>query len=175
MCGKRRRISGEQKAKIALEALQSDQTLQKIASRNQVHPNQVGAQKQRAIKGLWEVFSNGGEWRGWDHGSWSSRSAIRLSPSVAVGMRMTAHLPRRFGLGLSTIWHLPRVIRFGANVPMASIEWMLAPASVAAVDVRGGAAGLSHMPERARIGAGHKREEMRTNPKCGLNEGASRS
>ena len=38
---KRRRFSGELKAKIALEALRGDRTLQEIASKHQVHPNQV--------------------------------------------------------------------------------------------------------------------------------------
>ena len=67
MSGKRRGFSGEQKAKIALEALRSDRTLQEIASRHQVHPNQVGAWKRQAIEGLSEVFSNGGERRARDH------------------------------------------------------------------------------------------------------------
>ena len=44
MSSKRRRFSGEQKAKIALEALRGDRTLQEIASRHQVHPNQVGVE-----------------------------------------------------------------------------------------------------------------------------------
>ena len=56
MSGKRRRFSGEQKAKIALEALRGERTLQEIASRHQVHPNQVGAWKRQAIEGLAEVF-----------------------------------------------------------------------------------------------------------------------
>ena len=42
---KRRRFSGELKAKIALEALRGDRTLQEIASKHQVHPNQVSAWK----------------------------------------------------------------------------------------------------------------------------------
>ena len=42
MSGKRCRFSGELKAKIALEALRGERTLQEIASRHQVHPNQVG-------------------------------------------------------------------------------------------------------------------------------------
>ena len=58
---KRRRFSGELKAKIALEALRGDRTLQEIASKHQVHPNQVSAWKRQAIAGLGEVFSNGGE------------------------------------------------------------------------------------------------------------------
>ncbi len=39
----RRRFSGELKARIALEALRGDRTLQEIASRHQVHPNQFEA------------------------------------------------------------------------------------------------------------------------------------
>ena len=60
---KRRRFSGELKAKIALEALRGDRTLQEIASKHQVHPNQVSTWKRQAIDGLGEVFSNGGERR----------------------------------------------------------------------------------------------------------------
>jgi len=67
MSGKRRRFSGEQKAKIALEALRSDRTLQEIAARHQVHPNQVGAWKRQAVEGLAEVFSKGAERRNRDH------------------------------------------------------------------------------------------------------------
>ena len=61
MISKRRKFSGELKAKIALEALRGDRTLQEIASKHQVHPNQVGAWKRQAIEGLAEVFSNGVE------------------------------------------------------------------------------------------------------------------
>ena len=69
---KRRRFSGELKAKIALEALRGDRTLQEIASKHQVHPvhpNQVSAWKRQAMAGLGEVFSNGGERRRRDHES----------------------------------------------------------------------------------------------------------
>ena len=38
---RRRRFSGDLKAKVALEALRGDRTLQEIASKHQVHPNQV--------------------------------------------------------------------------------------------------------------------------------------
>ena len=46
MSNKRRRFLGEQKAKVVLEALRGDRTLQEIASQHQVHPNQVGAWKR---------------------------------------------------------------------------------------------------------------------------------
>ena len=67
MSSKRRRFSGELKAKVALKALRGDRTLQEIASHHQVHPNQVGAWKRQAIEGLVEVFSKGAEGRVRDH------------------------------------------------------------------------------------------------------------
>ena len=69
MSSKRRRFSGEQKAKIALEALRGERTLQEIAARHQVHPNQVSTWKRQAMEGLSEVFSGGGERRTRDHES----------------------------------------------------------------------------------------------------------
>ena len=39
----RRRFTGEFKAKVALEALRGDKTIQEIAARHKVHPNQVSA------------------------------------------------------------------------------------------------------------------------------------
>ena len=73
MSGKRRRFSGEQKAKIALEALRGDRTLQEIAARHRVHPNQVSTWKRQAMEGLSEVFSGGG---GAERGITRARSAI---------------------------------------------------------------------------------------------------
>ena len=66
MSSKRRWFSGGQKAKIALEALRGDRTLQEIASRHQVHPNQVSAWKGQAIAGMAELFSKGAEHRARD-------------------------------------------------------------------------------------------------------------
>ena len=66
---KRRRFSGELKAKVALEALRGDRTLQEIASKHQVHPNQVSTWKRQAMEGLGAMFSNGVERRRRDHGS----------------------------------------------------------------------------------------------------------
>ena len=42
MSSKRRRFSGEVKAKVALEAVRGDRTLQEIASQHQVHPDPGG-------------------------------------------------------------------------------------------------------------------------------------
>ena len=63
----RRRFSGDFKAKVALEALRGDKTIQEIATRHKVHPNQVSTWKQRAVEGMKEVFSNGAERARGDH------------------------------------------------------------------------------------------------------------
>ena len=53
----RRRFSGDFKAKVALEAFRGDMTVQEIAVRHKVHPNQVSTWKRQAIEGMGEVFS----------------------------------------------------------------------------------------------------------------------
>ena len=58
---RRRSFTPEFKAKVALEALRGDQTVQEIASRRKVHPNQVSTWKRQAMDGLGEVFSSGGD------------------------------------------------------------------------------------------------------------------
>ena len=63
----RRRFSGDFKAKVALEALRGDKTIQEIAVRHKVHPNQVSAWKQRAVEGMKEVFRKGVERAPGDH------------------------------------------------------------------------------------------------------------
>ena len=55
----RRRFTADFKAKVALEALRGDRTIQEIAAKHKVHPNQVSAWKRQAIDGLGDVFSNG--------------------------------------------------------------------------------------------------------------------
>ena len=42
----RRRFTADFKAKVALEALRGDKTIQEIAARNKVHPNQVSTWKR---------------------------------------------------------------------------------------------------------------------------------
>ena len=69
MSSKRRTFSGEPKARVALEALRSDLTIQDIASQHQAHPNHVGPWKRQALEDLVEVFSKGFERRVWDHQS----------------------------------------------------------------------------------------------------------
>jgi transposase-like protein len=63
----RRRFSADFKAKVALEALRGDKTIQEIALRHKVHPNQVSTWKRQAMDGLGAVFSNGADKAGADH------------------------------------------------------------------------------------------------------------
>jgi transposase len=65
--GTRRRFTGEVKARVALEALRGDKTVQEIASKHKVHPNQVSTWKRQAIDGLGGVFSNSTERGRRDH------------------------------------------------------------------------------------------------------------
>ncbi len=64
---KRRRFTADFKAKVALEALRGDKTIQEIAARHKVHSNQVRGWKRQAVVGLGEVFSNGADRARGDH------------------------------------------------------------------------------------------------------------
>ena len=44
---------------MALEALHGDKTVQEIAVKHQLHPNQVSPWKRQAIDGMADVFSGG--------------------------------------------------------------------------------------------------------------------
>ena len=56
---KRRNFSDQFKAKVALEALRGDRTIQEIAAKHRVHPNQVSTWKKQAVDGLSGAFSGG--------------------------------------------------------------------------------------------------------------------
>ena len=64
---KQRRFTAAFKARVALEAPRGDGTVQEIATKHQVHPNQVRAWKRQAVDGLGAVFSNGTENTRRDH------------------------------------------------------------------------------------------------------------
>ena len=64
MAKKRRQFTAEFKKRVALEALREHDTVQAIAGRYEVHPNQVGAWKRQAVEGLDEVFSGPASKRG---------------------------------------------------------------------------------------------------------------
>jgi transposase-like protein len=50
--------SPEAKAKIVLEVLRGEETLNEIASRNNIHPTLLTRWKTQAIKGLPQAFEN---------------------------------------------------------------------------------------------------------------------
>ena len=65
----RRRFTADFKARVALEALRGDKTIQEIASRHKVHVNQVSKWKRQALDGLSDVFANGSDATATDHES----------------------------------------------------------------------------------------------------------
>ncbi|MCP4606744.1 MAG: IS3 family transposase [Proteobacteria bacterium] len=58
---KRKRYSGEFKAKVALEALKGEETMAQLSARFGVHPNMIAKWKRDAANGLAEVFSSKSE------------------------------------------------------------------------------------------------------------------
>jgi transposase len=54
---RRRRFSAEFKAKVALEAIRGDQTINELASRYELHPNMITNWKRQAIDNMANTFS----------------------------------------------------------------------------------------------------------------------
>jgi len=52
----RKKHSPQFKAKVALAAIQNDETISQIASRFGVHPNMVSAWKRQMIEGVADIF-----------------------------------------------------------------------------------------------------------------------
>ncbi len=63
MSKKRRAFSAEFKAKVALEAIREQETINQIASRYDVLPAQVSQWKAHMLKSLPETFKGGGKER----------------------------------------------------------------------------------------------------------------
>ncbi len=63
----RRRFTADFKARVALDALRGDRTIQEISAKHKVHPNQVSTWKRQAMDGLGAVFSNGADKARVDH------------------------------------------------------------------------------------------------------------
>ena len=56
---KRRSYSAEFKAQVAVEALKEQQTLQQLAHKYEVHPNQISSWKQEFLQHSASVFTKG--------------------------------------------------------------------------------------------------------------------
>ena len=55
----RKQYSGDLKAKIALEAVKGQRTIQEIASHYSIHPNQVTQWRKQLLESAAELFSRG--------------------------------------------------------------------------------------------------------------------
>lgn len=58
---RRKRYSAEFKAKIALEAIRGEQTINELASRYELHPNMITTWKRQAIENMAAAFSGAKE------------------------------------------------------------------------------------------------------------------
>ena len=56
---RRKRHSAAFKAKVALEAIRGERTVNELAGLYQVHPSQIAAWKKRALEGMSELFADG--------------------------------------------------------------------------------------------------------------------
>lgn len=54
----RKRYSADFKAKVALEAVKGEKSLSELASKYEVHPNQIRNWKKALIAGLPDIFSD---------------------------------------------------------------------------------------------------------------------
>ena len=71
----RRRFTTDFQAKVALEFLGGDRTIQEIAARHKVYPNKLSGWKRQPMDGLGEVFSNGADRAGRGHEAEVPRSS----------------------------------------------------------------------------------------------------
>ena len=54
----RGRFSAEFKAKVALEAIRGERTISELATKHQLHPNQISQWKRQAVEKLAKVFDD---------------------------------------------------------------------------------------------------------------------
>lgn len=54
----RRRFSAEFKAKVALEAIRGELTISELATKHQLHPNQITQWKRQAVENLAKAFDD---------------------------------------------------------------------------------------------------------------------
>ena len=53
----RKSYTAQFKAKVALEAVKGERSLSELASKYEVHPNQIGQWRKALLSGVFEVFS----------------------------------------------------------------------------------------------------------------------
>jgi transposase len=58
MTSHRRRYSADFKAKIALEAIKADRTINEIAALHEIHPNQIALWKKQLLEELPQIFAD---------------------------------------------------------------------------------------------------------------------
>lgn len=54
----RRRFTAEFKAKVALEAIRGERTISELATKHQLHPNQITQWKRQAVENLAKAFED---------------------------------------------------------------------------------------------------------------------
>ena len=59
MSKRRRRHGADFKARVVLEALRGERSINELAGLYEVHPTQIAAWKRKAVEGLADLFSNG--------------------------------------------------------------------------------------------------------------------
>ena len=57
--GQHKRYSAQLKAKVALEAIRGEKTVNELAGLYQVHPSQIVTWKKRLLEGMPELFADG--------------------------------------------------------------------------------------------------------------------
>lgn len=66
MATTRKHYSPRFKARVAVEAIRGERTLNQLASQFQVHPIQIGQWRKTALEQMAELFANGRKRRGQD-------------------------------------------------------------------------------------------------------------
>ena len=80
------RFTADFKARVALEVLRGDKSIQEIASKHKVHSNQVSKWKRQALDGLSGVFANGSDTTATDHESEVHDLHAKIGQLVADGI-----------------------------------------------------------------------------------------
>ena len=57
--GKRKRYNAQFKAQIAIQAVQSQKTINELATEYEIHPNQIAQWKKHLIEAAPDIFSGG--------------------------------------------------------------------------------------------------------------------